>query len=203
MEPFSKLFAFDKNLYKKGFKSIAGVDESGRGPLAGPLVAAAVMLPKNTRIKGLKECKQLLFKKREILYLEILEKALSYSIKVYDNNFIDAEGLQKINLKALEEVCLNLEIKPDFVLVDGYKIDTLKIANLRVIKGDQVSASIAAASIIAKVHRDHIMNAYHRQYPQYGFDSHKGYGSKQHFAALKKHGPSPIHRKSFNLQGRS
>ena len=187
----------EEKLYAQGFKSVAGVDEAGRGPLAGPLAAAAVILPQGIRISGLKECKQLTPRQRETLYLQILDKAISYKVITFNNNRIDAEGLHRINLKALKTAALGLNVRPDFVLVDGYKLDDLSIANLRVIKGDMVSASIAAASVLAKVHRDRIMFAYHRRYPLYGFDKHKGYGSKHHFEMLKKHGPSPIHRLSF------
>jgi len=191
------LFSLENNLYRQGFRNIAGVDEAGRGPLAGPLVAAAVILPQGTGISGLKECKQLTPKQREALYLQILDKSISYKVITFNNSRIDTEGLHKVNLKALKAAALELDTQPDFILVDGYKLEDLSIANLRVIKGDMVSASIAAASVLAKVHRDRIMFAYHRQYPLYGFDKHKGYGSKHHLEMLSKHGPSPIHRLSF------
>lgn len=193
----NKLFTFDNKIYKRGFKWVAGVDESGRGPLAGPLVSAAVILPRNTRIDGLKDCKQLSPLKREDYYLKILEQAVSYCIKTYDNHIIDKDGVHKTNLTALEQAYLGLSVKPDFILIDGYRLQNLAIPNLRIIKGDQVSACVAAASILAKVHRDRIMKAFHHQYPEYDFASHKGYGSKRHFAAIDRHGLTPIHRRSF------
>lgn len=192
------LFEFENRLYKQGFELVAGVDEAGRGPLAGPIVAAAVILPQKITIKGLKECKQLTPNKREQLYREIIAKCFSYSIELFDNNYIDEFGLHKANLGILKKAVLKLDTKPDFVLVDGYKLNELGISNLRIIKGDMVSASIAAASIMAKVYRDRIMIKNHKKYPRYGFDSHKGYSCRRHFEALQKHGPSPLHRRSFS-----
>lgn len=193
------LFVFEEKLYKQGFNRIAGVDEAGRGPLAGPIVAAAVILPQCVKIEGLKECKQLLPQRREDLYFQILEKAIDYKVEVYSHEEIDNKGLHNVNLAALKQAALNLKQKPDFVLVDGYKLKEMEISSLKIIKGDLVSASIAAASILAKVHRDRIMQAYDKQFPQYGFASHKGYSTKQHFNALEKHGLCPIHRKSFPI----
>ncbi len=198
-ESYKSLFAFECDMHEKGFKHIAGVDEAGRGPLAGPLVAAGVVLPRDKMIPGLKDSKKLSAKKRDEIYLIILDTALSYSVRVYDNQTIDSRGLHRTNLEALKRAAEDLHVRPDFVLVDGYKISTLSIPNLKVIKGDIVSASIAAASVLAKVSRDRIMLDYHKQYPQYGFDSHKGYGSEKHFEALKTHGLTPIHRISFQV----
>lgn len=195
-----RLLTLERRLYKKDYRMIAGADESGRGCLAGPLVAASVILPKNTTIKGLRDSKQLSPQKRKSLYLIILDKALSYRVESVSNVIIDTDGLHQANLNALKQSINNLSIKPDFALIDGYSLSNLDISCLRVIKGDIVSASISAASIIAKVHRDRIMEAYHQIYPQYGFNNHKGYGSKKHFFAIKEHGLTNIHRKSFNLE---
>lgn len=196
-DAYEKLFSLEENIYNQGFNRIAGVDEAGRGPLAGPLVAAAVVLPRDKTIPGLKDSKQLSEKKREYFYEKVLEIALDYTVKVYDNKAIDSVGVHKVNLTALETAAEKLAPKADFVLVDGYKLKSMQTSNLRVIKGDMVSASIAAASVIAKVSRDRMMLEYHKKYPRYGFDSHKGYGSSSHYEALKVHGLTPIHRTSF------
>ncbi len=192
----NKLYELEDKLYGQGFELIAGADEAGRGPLAGPLVAASVILPKGARIAGLKECKQLSGAQRELLYEEVIKTAVATNVCAIDNVEIDAGGVHMANLKALSSAAADLPVTPDFILVDGFKIDS-QVSNLKLIKGDMVSASIAAASIIAKVFRDRLMKEFHQVYPQYGFDSHKGYGSKTHFLAIEQFGLTPIHRKSF------
>jgi ribonuclease HII len=188
---------FERGLYKKGFNLIAGVDEAGRGSFAGPLVAAAVILPKNCYIAGLKECKQLLPHQREELYPEIVSNAVDYSVVEVSWTQIDEIGLHQANIMALHKAIVSLKHKPDFLLSDGFNVET-SIPNLKIIKGDTVSVSIAAASVIAKVYRDRLMNDYHITFPDYGFDRNKGYGTKEHKEALKKLGPTRIHRKSFD-----
>jgi len=196
---YKNLFSLERKLLSESFSYIAGVDESGRGCLAGPLVAAAVILPENAKIDGLKDSKQLSAGQRELLFLTILETALSYRVEVFSNEVIDKDGLHKTNLRALKVALENLSIKPDFALIDGYALNNLPMSSLRVIKGDFVSGSIAAASIVAKVHRDRIMKTLHKKFPEYGFISHKGYGSKKHLEALSIHGTTSIHRKSFTI----
>ena len=193
---FRKLSKFESNLYSQGFQYIAGVDESGRGPLAGPLVASAVILPKDCYIAGLKDCKLLLPEQREQLYEEIIAKAIDFSIAEVSSFEIDGLGLHKANLKVLKLAVAKLNNKPDFVLSDGFNVE-MPYPSLKIIKGDMVSVSIAAASIVAKVHRDRLMDGYHAAFPQYGLDKHKGYGTKDHKEALKKYGPSAIHRQIF------
>lgn len=190
------LSRFERSFHQKGVNLIAGVDEAGRGPLAGPLVASAVILPQDCYIEGLKECKQLLADKRELIYEEIIKKAVSYSVFEVSSEEIDNIGLHVANLKALSEAALKLGKKPDFVFSDGFKVD-IAIPNLKILKGDTVSVSIAAASVIAKVHRDRLMEQFHKIYPVYGFDNNKGYATKEHREALERFGPSEIHRQTF------
>lgn len=204
-ENYEILSRFENDLQKKGFEKIAGVDEAGRGSLAGPLVAAAVILPQKCYIEGLKECKQLLHEQRKKFFFEIKEKAIAYSIIEIGWTEIDEIGLHKANLTALQRAATGLNQEPDFVLSDGFKIET-PFPGLKIINGDRVSASIAAASILAKVHRDKLMDSYHASFPDYNFNKNKGYGTKDHMEALKKLGPSSIHRQSFkpvrlNLEG--
>lgn len=199
MSPINELLAnFDQKIRNQGFILVAGADESGRGALAGPLVAAAVILPNQTLIKDLQDSKKLTAKKRQELYKVITSVAVSWKVVRVEPKEIDRFGLQKANVLALERALRRLSPQPDYILTDKYEAASLKIPHLGVVKGDSVSASIAAASILAKVTRDKIMTAYHKQYPKYRFDLHKGYGTKGHLAALKKWGPSPIHRHSFS-----
>ena len=193
----NSLTAFDQKVRHQGFKHLAGADESGRGALAGPLVAAAVILPEKTVIEGLQDCKKVTPKKREELFGKIVETALAWNIVVVEAKEIDRRGLQKANVMALEKALQGLDPKPDYILTDRYEAASLKIPHLGVIKGDAVSASIAAASILAKVTRDKIMEKCGKLYPKYGFEVHKGYGTAAHLKALKRWGPSKIHRKSF------
>ncbi|HEY5560173.1 MAG TPA: ribonuclease HII [Clostridiaceae bacterium] len=179
--------------------NLAGIDEVGRGPLAGPIVAAAVILPIYNKkyIMGLNDSKKLSFKRREELSLIIKATAMSFKIEEIDNISIDTKGLTYANQQVFKNSCDNLDIVPDLVLTDGYPIKNFHILNKYLIKGDEKSASIAAASIIAKDYRDKLMKKWSLIYPEYGFDHNAGYGTKEHIIALLKYGPSPIHRTSF------
>ncbi len=193
----SLLFEFDRKIRASGFKFLAGADESGRGALAGPLAAASVILPKDIYLEELDDSKRLTPAKREVLYDLIAENAICWKVILIEPEEIDKNGLHASNLKALESAVCELERPPDFVITDRYEAKHLNMPHLGVTKGDRVSATIAAASIIAKVTRDRLMLQYAAVYPQYGLDQHKGYGTKSHLEAIRKHGPSPIHRRSF------
>ena len=179
------------------YELICGVDEVGRGPLAGPVFTAAVILPKDCEILYLNDSKKLSEKKREELFLEISEKALAIGIGSCTPEEIDTLNIKQATRKAMLQAVQNLELQPDLVLVDAETITGLDIRQVPIIKGDAKSVSIAAASIVAKVIRDHLMMEYDKLYPQYGFASNKGYGSAAHMQALKEYGPCPIHRRSF------
>ena len=194
-------FKFEKDLINKGHKRIAGVDEAGRGAFAGPIVGAAVILDININIPGINDSKKISEKKRELLYEEIIINCLAYSVSIYDNTRIDEHGVGKINELVLFESVQKLNIKPSFVLIDGFKIDMQDIPSKQIIKGDQLSLSIASASIIAKVTRDRIMRDYDSKYPLYGFAKHKGYGTKLHRDMIAKFGVCPIHRTSYKGVG--
>ena len=193
-----ELSKFEKGYYEKGYTCIAGIDEAGRGPLAGPVVAAAVILPKGLLIDGVNDSKKVSEKKREKLYDEITEKAVAWGVGIQDNNVIDEINILEATRLAMHEAIEHLHVMPDFIFIDAEKkVNTNGIPYLPIIKGDALSISIAAASIIAKVTRDRIMREYDKQYPEYGFEKHKGYGTKNHVEALKMYGMTPIHRKSF------
>ena len=179
---------------------MVGVDEVGRGPLAGPVVAAAVVFPPQVKIKGLNDSKKLSPRAREELFLEIQEKALSISTARVSHRVIDKINIWQATLLVMKLAVERLALAPDYLLIDGKrtKLD-LTIVQRSIIGGDGKCASIAAASIIAKVTRDQLMVRYHKKYPHYGFADHKGYGTEEHFRKLKKHGPCPIHRRSFTL----
>lgn len=187
----------EKSLNSSGYRSIAGVDEAGRGPLAGPVVAAAVILKTFSFKERVDDSKKLSAKKREKAYSEIIKKSV-FGVGIVDEKTIDKINIYQATKKAMQAALANLENDPEYVIVDG----NMKLSTRCPIKcipsGDSKSMSIAAASIIAKVTRDKIMSEYDAVYPQYGFARHKGYGTKLHMDALKKHGPSPIHRFSFN-----
>jgi ribonuclease HII len=191
------LFDFDKKIRASGFAYLGGADESGRGALAGPLAAAAVILPEDLYLEGLDDSKRLTPKKRETLYALIIKGAICWKVILIEPAEIDKKGLHVANLYALESAVIALDPAPDFVITDRYEAKQLNMPHLGVKKGDRVSATIAAASIVAKVTRDGIMREYAEQYPEYGLEQHKGYGTKSHFLAIRKHGPSPIHRRSF------
>lgn len=186
---------FEKKAWKIGFRCIAGVDEAGRGPIAGPIVAAAVVL--KNEIEGIDDSKRLSERTREKLFDILLNGENDIGISIVPPDIIDSIGIQKANYKAMIEAIFNLKREPDLVLVDGYKLEGLPFEVWRIIGGDKKSASIGAASIIAKVTRDRIMKEMDAKYPGYGFAKHKGYATKEHLMALEKLGPSPIHRYSF------
>lgn len=191
--------SYERRLWKKGLKYVVGVDEVGRGSLAGPVVAAAVILPLNCLIAGIADSKKLSPQKREKLFPEIRRKAVRVGVGKVSHKLIDQFGIGKANLLAMKKAVEKLKIAPDYLLVDGErnKIDS-SIPQRGISGGDRKCASIAAASIIAKVTRDRIMLGYHKKYPEYRFDRHKGYGTREHLRKLKKYGPCPIHRKSFS-----
>ena len=189
----------EASLRKSGVLNIAGVDEAGRGACAGPLVIAALILkdPESSELTEITDSKELTPLQREKLYDVILKHALTHSIIVISPDEIDDGGVHRANLEGMRRAVLGLEITPDYVLTDGYEISGLNAPALAVWKGDQVALTISAASILAKVTRDRIMIELHKDFPHYGFDSHKGYITSAHTQALKKHGPAIVHRKSF------
>ncbi len=194
----SQLKEMEKGLYNKEIQKICGIDEAGRGPLAGPVVIAGVIMPPNSMIEGVNDSKKVSEKKREKLYDLILEEAISYSVAIIGEDVIDEINILRATKQGVTKVVEDLEIKPDFILVDALtQIDTKKIPYYSIIKGDAKCYSIAAASIIAKVTRDRIMRQWEDVYPQYGFATHKGYGTARHIAAIKEYGLCPIHRRSF------
>ncbi|MDV6328792.1 ribonuclease HII [Idiomarina sp. PL1-037] len=177
---------------------ICGTDEAGRGPIAGPVVAAAVILDPDNPIEGLNDSKKLSEKKREKLSLEIKEKALYWSIAQSDPDEIEAINILWASMKAMQRAVEALPLKPDMVLVDGNRVPELNVPAKAIVGGDASEQCIAAASILAKVERDRQMLKWHELYPQYEFDKHKAYGTKKHLELLEKYGPCPIHRKGFN-----
>ena len=194
----TKLKQIEEDLYKNGAKYICGIDEAGRGPLAGPVVVASVIMPKDSMIEGVNDSKKVSEKKREKVYEEIIKEALSYSVGIVDETKIDEINILQATKKGLTNSVKELKITPDIILVDALtNIDTCGIPYKSIIKGDALSYSIAAASIIAKVTRDRIMLGYDKVYPEYGFAKHKGYGTSAHITAIKEYGLCPIHRRSF------
>lgn len=193
-------YRYERALNKKGFKFIAGIDEAGRGPLAGPVVAAAVIL--GIPIPGLNDSKRLSPKERQRLWGLIKKSALAVGLAVVSPKVIDQLNIYQATLLAMCQAVQNLSVQPDYLLVDGKLSLDCNLPQDFIVGGDGKSASIAAASIVAKVHRDQLMLRYHQKYPLYGFDRHKGYGTKLHFAQIALHGPSAIHRRSFNLISR-
>jgi ribonuclease HII len=191
---------FEKLAQQEGYRLIAGVDEAGRGPLAGPVVAAAVVFPHDYQNRQINDSKQLSARKRNELYLVIGQEAIAVGIGTVDSEVIDRINILQASLLAMREAVLELTCLPDFLLIDGlYKIPLLS-PQKTLVKGDTLSVSIAAASIIAKVSRDRIMEMYHRQFPQYNFLQNKGYGTKEHRDAIKEFGMCKIHRKTFHLK---
>ena len=188
----------EKQLREKGFKVICGIDEAGRGPLAGPVVVASVIMPENSMIEGVNDSKKISEKKREKLYDQILEEAISYGVGIIGQDEIDEINILNATKKALTLSLKELTTKPDLIIVDALThIDTMGIPYESIIKGDAKCYSIASASIIAKVTRDRIMREWDSVYPEYGFIQHKGYGTAKHISAIKEYGLCPIHRKSF------
>jgi ribonuclease HII len=189
--------AFDKKYYSKMVKIIAGVDEAGRGPLAGPVVAAAVIFDPGVRLKGVNDSKLLSEREREKLFDRILSKASAYSFTAVDESVIDDINILNATLLAMKQAVDNLRIKPDLVLVDGNRKFESNFTLIPIIKGDSKSFSIAAASILAKVTRDRLMKSLAKDFPQYFWERNKGYPTRQHREVIKQVGPSPIHRKTF------
>jgi len=187
----------ENSLYSKGYKLVAGVDEAGRGPLAGPVCAAAVILPEDVVIEGINDSKKLTEKKREQLFDIICEKAIAYSIEFASPDVIDEINIKQATSLAMHNAVQNLDIKADYVIIDGNDKIPYEIPYEYVVKGDAKSQTIAAASILAKVSRDRLMVKLDSEYPEYGFAKHKGYGTKMHCEAIQKYGVLPIHRKSF------
>lgn len=198
LERLTKIKEIEKDLYSKGFKNICGIDEAGRGPLAGPVVVAGVIMPQDSMIEGINDSKKVTEKRREKLYDVIKEEAISYSIAVIDHHVIDDINILNATKQGVTEVVDGLDVKPDLIIVDALThINTRGIPYEPIIKGDAKCYNIAAASILAKVTRDRIMRQCDEIYPQYGFSSHKGYGTAKHIAAIKEYGLCPIHRLTF------
>lgn len=195
-EKYEEMMRFENEAFQQGARFIAGLDEVGRGPLAGPVVSAAVILPKECQILGLNDSKQLSAKKREELFIEIQNKAVAVGIGVVSPEEIDRINIYQASRLAMKEALIDLAVKPEHLLIDAMTIET-DIPQQSLIKGDTRSISIAAASIIAKVYRDNLMKDFHDVYPFYGFDQNAGYGTKVHLEGLVAHGICPIHRKTF------
>ena len=191
-----KMLAYEKELYAQGIHLIAGVDEVGRGPLAGPVVAAAVILPENCKIPGLNDSKKIPKSKHYAIYQAVLDQALSIGIGIKDNQVIDQVNIYEATKLAMLEAIQELDPRPQHLLIDAMKLD-LPISQTSIIKGDANSLSIAAASIVAKVTRDQMMATYDQEYPGYDFTQNAGYGTSNHLEGLEKHGVTPIHRRSF------
>lgn len=193
----SSLWIFEELACRSGFRSVAGIDEAGRGPLAGPVVAAAVILPQGAELPGLTDSKKLSAPKREHLFGLIYDSALAVGVGVADHDCVDRVNILQATLLAMKEAVGRLAVTPDYLLIDGISPVPLNLPQRTIKKGDSASISIAAASVVAKVTRDRMMLDYDRQFPGYGFAEHKGYGCASHLAAIAELGPSPIHRKTF------
>lgn len=191
---------YEKLAYSEGYRCVAGADEAGRGPLAGPVVAAAVIFPSDYKNSAINDSKKLTAAKRDELYKVISEEAVAVGVGVREADVIDRINILKASLQAMREAVIELTIPPDFLLIDGLHKIPVDIAQKALVKGDQLSVSIAAASIIAKVSRDRIMEMYHRQFPQYNFLQNKGYGTAEHRKILGEIGMCKIHRRSFHLK---
>lgn len=193
----STMWEIEDGFFDEGITTICGVDEAGRGPLAGPVCAAAVILPPHLQIPGLTDSKKLTDKKRRELFPIIQEQAIAYGIGFADEQEIDEVNILQATFLAMERALSGLGVKPELVLIDGNREKDFGLPVKTVVKGDSLSANIAAASILAKVSRDDVMLQMEERYPGYGFAVHKGYGTKAHYEALTKYGPCPIHRRSF------
>lgn len=193
----TELWNYENHCWEAGYETVCGVDEAGRGPLAGPVCAAAVILPRGLDIPGLNDSKKLTAKRREALYDIITEQALAYDIAFASELEIDEINILQATFLAMERAMAQLAPPPELALIDGNRSKDFGLPVRTIVKGDSLSASIAAASILAKVTRDRLMEQYDEQYPQYGFAVHKGYGTKRHYAALREYGPCPIHRQTF------
>lgn len=194
------LWQYEEGARRQGYQAIAGTDEVGRGPLAGPVVAAAVILPREAEIVGINDSKKLTHKQREALYDQIIAQAVSYAIIEVDNITIDRINILEASRLAMARSVAALDPPADFVLLDGWDNPQITLPHQAILQGDSKSISIAAASILAKVHRDRLMEQVDQVYPGYGLAGHKGYPTTEHYEALRKLGPTPIHRMSFNLK---
>ena len=192
-----KLNYYENKIYSDGAKFIAGIDEVGRGPLAGPVYACAVILPKNLFLAYINDSKKISANRREVLDKQIREVAIDFSMGIVNQKIIDQINIYNATCLAMKKAIDNLKIKPDYLLIDAVKLKNIDIPILSITRGDTLSISIAAASIVAKVARDKFMTSMHDKYPQYLFYKNKGYGTKEHINALKKYGPCALHRKSF------
>ena len=190
-------YSIEKEIKAEGYEFICGVDEAGRGPLAGPVCAAAVILREDTEIEGLNDSKKLTERKREALFDVIKEKAVAYSVAFASVEEIEELNILGVTFLAMQRAVEGLPQKADFAIIDGNRLPKLQIAAKPVIKGDMHSMSVAAASVLAKVSRDRLLLEYDKEYPEYKFSAHKGYGTKAHYEAIKEHGITSIHRKSF------
>jgi ribonuclease HII len=191
------LWAFEKTLTTEGYRAIAGVDEAGRGPLAGPVVSAAVILPFEFNAEGVIDSKKLTLRRRERLYAHIYAEAIAVSIGIVDPVEIDRINILQATKLSMAMAVSHLKPRPDYLIIDGNFNIPATLPQQSIVKGDACSVSIAAASIVAKVSRDYLMQRYHEDYPHFGFDRHKGYPTKAHKAAIAQHGPCLIHRRSF------
>ncbi|MDD3705011.1 MAG: ribonuclease HII [Clostridiaceae bacterium] len=202
-ERLIRMTEYERKCYEKGYKLIAGIDEAGRGPLAGPVVAAAVILGEGVLIPGVNDSKKLSEAKREYLYEEIRSKALCCSVGIVDEKTIDEINILNAAYLAMKKALEGLAERPDYILLDAVTLKDVDIPQQGIIKGDALSLSIAAASIIAKVERDRMISAFDELYPHFAFSKHKGYGTREHIECIKKYGLLPIHRRSFtkNFQG--
>ena len=193
----SDLWNYEHICYDEGFEIVCGIDEAGRGPLAGPVCAAAVVLPRDLEIEGLNDSKKLSDKRRRVLFDEITAQAVTYGIAFATEQEIDEINILQATFLAMRRALAQLSIQPSIALIDGNRETDFGLPVRTIVKGDSLSANIAAASILAKVTRDDFMLAQAKLYPEYGFDIHKGYGTKAHYEALRKYGPCPIHRRTF------
>jgi len=191
------MWEIEDSFYSDNIQVICGVDEAGRGPLAGPVCAAAVILPKDLEIPGLTDSKKLTDKKRRELFPLIQEQAVAYGIGFATEHEIDEINILQATFLAMQRALDQLKVRPDLALIDGNREKDFGLLVKTVVKGDSLSANIAAASVLAKVTRDNLMMEFSEKYPEYGFEIHKGYGTKAHYAALREFGPSPIHRMTF------
>lgn len=194
---FSQMLAYEKQLWDQGLTHVAGVDEAGRGPLAGPVVAAAVILPHDFMLLGINDSKALSAEERENFFHHITKEAIAYHISFVDQATIDKLNILEATKRAMEDALLNLQPQPQMALIDAVKLQHSSVKADTIIKGDEKSVTIAAASILAKVSRDRYMAKIHEKYPKYNFHKHKGYGTNDHLMRLKRYGVSPIHRRSF------
>lgn len=191
------MWMLEEELFAQGYAAVCGIDEAGRGPLAGPVCAAAVILPRNLEIPGLNDSKKLSDKRRRELFPIIQQQAIAYGIGFASHEEIDEINILQATFLAMKRALAAMETKPEFALIDGNRETDFGLPVKTVVKGDSLSANIAAASVLAKVSRDDLMEAMAEEYPQYGFEIHKGYGTKAHYEALRTYGPCPIHRLSF------